>query len=44
MEVVWDERKRWINLAEHQLDFADIKLGFEFKTTVVLPTYPGKDG
>ena len=44
MEVVWDERKRQINLAEHELDFADIRYEFEFNRAVVRPTYPGKDG
>ena len=43
-EVVWDERKRQINLREHRLDFADIRDGFDFSRAVVRPTYPGRDG
>ena len=44
MEVVWDERKRQINLRGHGLDFAHVRDEFEFAQAVVQPTYRGDDG
>ncbi|MGI2035173.1 BrnT family toxin [Rhizobium panacihumi] len=40
MRIVWDERKRQVNLLKHGLDFADLDLEF----FVAAVTSPAKEG
>ena len=48
MRIVWDEAKRARNLLPepegHGLDFAAARDRFDFDASVVVPTYPGRDG
>lgn len=41
MRIVWDERKRQINLDKHGLDFADLDLAF-FVSAVTSPAKEGR--
>lgn len=41
MQIVWDERKRQINLAKHGLDFADLDAYF-FASATLLPAHNGR--
>ncbi len=41
MRIVWDERKRQLNLAKHGLDFADLDIDF-FVSALVLPAHSGR--
>jgi uncharacterized protein len=36
MQIIWDERKRWVNFQKHGFDFADLRLEF-FLTAVTTP-------
>lgn len=40
MIIVWDERKRAVNLAKHGMDFADLTVEFFLDSMVV----PARDG
>lgn len=40
MEILWDERKRLVNLDKHGLDFASLDLGFFIRAKIG----PGKHG
>ena len=40
MIIVWDERKRAVNLAKHGMDFADLTVEFFLGSMVV----PARDG
>ena len=40
MVIVWDERKRAVNLAKHGMDFADLTVEFFLGSMVV----PARDG
>lgn len=44
MLIVWDEPKREANLQVHGLDFADARDRFILEDSIVLATYPGRDG
>ena len=41
MAIVWEESKRWSNLAKHGLDFADLDEGF-FLSSMVVPAKGGR--
>lgn len=42
--MVWDEVKRAANLRLHGYDFADARDRFEWRTALILPTYPSRRG
>ncbi len=42
MLILWDEPKRATNLREHEVDFADVRAGFDFTTTDIVPSYKGR--
>ena len=48
MHMVWDERKRAINLLPepegHGLDFVDARDRVGWEAALVVPSYPGPDG
>lgn len=41
MRIVWDERKRIVNLARHGFDFADLSESF-FAAAVIVPAHHGR--
>lgn len=41
MRIVWDEPKRLTNLAERQMDFADLDIEF-FNSALVMPAKHGR--
>jgi uncharacterized protein len=41
MQIIWDERKRWVNFKKHGFDFADLNLEF-FLTAVTMPARDGR--
>jgi uncharacterized DUF497 family protein len=41
MQIIWDERKRNINLEKHGLNFADLDAEF-FLTAVTMPASAGR--
>jgi uncharacterized protein len=43
MKIVWDERKRRLNLATHGFDLADAEL-LDWDDLVVVPGHAAKDG
>jgi len=36
MRIIWDERKRWVNLDKHGFDFAELSVEF-FLAAVTMP-------
>ncbi|WP_019905632.1 BrnT family toxin [Methylobacterium sp. 77] len=42
--IVWDESKRFTNLAKHGLDFADFEEAFDFSTAVEVAAEPSATG
>ena len=41
--IVWDERKRQINIAKHDLDFADAHLVFDNPQKITIPSPRGNE-
>jgi uncharacterized DUF497 family protein len=41
MQIIWDERKRWINFEKHGFDFADLNFEF-FLNAVTMPARGGR--
>jgi uncharacterized DUF497 family protein len=42
MPIVWDERKRLINIAQHGFDFALVESEFDFGSAVYSPAKDGR--
>ena len=42
MRFVWDEPKRLSNQAKHELDFADIEIGFDWASASITPMKDGR--
>ena len=42
MPIVWDERKRLINISQHGFDFALVESEFDFADAIFMPTRDGR--
>jgi len=42
MAIIWDDRKRLLNIAKHGLDFALVEAEFDFASAVYTPAKDGR--